>query len=357
MCQAGDEAPEFRPVPRYKLADRVARQVTLFDQNTVEAAVRWRETPAALIRDATEALCLQALSDAYTGKPRDGESDGATDSDATATRQELEDVMEDNLLLDLLMDPDLFEVDTESVEAEYAALRVGTTLGFEPLKLRLPKGAELARSGDELQVKTSACTLTMRTECSGSTASTPSAFKRHYLALPDSAGVSALEVSVDLRVSFSARSLFWPGALRDLGWIDEWLSLVEDLVDAPSFYTRIGWEPAMTLIEWLGERQRASGLTEGAEGLLRQTLDSPPVGGSRPRTIFGPRSPPSAVRLIRSLHREWNWRGQGLDLPYRARAAERHARSWHPATRRSTRRWSPRRSPLRDRGRGASGER
>jgi hypothetical protein len=262
------------PVPRYKLADRVARQVTLFDRNTVEAADRWREKPRKLIQDATEALCLQALGEAYASKSRDGECMGATDSDATATREELRDVLKDNLLLDLLMDPDLFEVDTESVEAEYAALRVGSTLGFEPLKLRLPKEAKLARSGEKLMVKTSACTLTMRTRCTGSTASTPSAFKRHYLALPDSAGVAALEVSVDLRVRFSARSLCWPGALRDLGWIDEWLNLVEELVDAPSFYTRIGWEPATTLIEWLGERQGPGGETEGAEGLLRQTLDS-----------------------------------------------------------------------------------
>lgn len=258
------------PVPRYELADQVARQTTLFTSYVAEAAMRWRDRPQSLIRDATESLCLQALGDALEDTLR---RDSFERDIVTVTREELGDVFQGNLVLDLISDPDLFPVDASSLEGEYEALVFGGTVGYQRMHLSLPRGSRLQRRNGDLRVKTRRCTIAMKTECSGAATVVPESFDKHYLAPRDLTSLSPLEVDVTVDVRFDVTS-FIPGrALQYHDWIDGWLKRVQEKVEVEAFYTRIGWEPAATVIDWLIDRGIEGLGAGGLKQLVEQALD------------------------------------------------------------------------------------
>src|SRR5688500_1364847 len=148
----GDEAFEgyvlvaesrSRPVavPRYRMAEEVARRICLSAEAHPDIERRWQEHPDEILREAVETFALSQLSAVSEQVfPRTGEDRGVE----VIGRPGLRETTADNEVLDRLTNPELLPpIDMGDFEGELVALVTGGGTTFERLTVTLPRGSTL----------------------------------------------------------------------------------------------------------------------------------------------------------------------------------------------------------------------
>ncbi|MDQ4144163.1 MAG: YbjN domain-containing protein [Actinomycetota bacterium] len=256
------------PVPRYEMAEDVARQLQHFIDTAPEVGERWRESREAVIGEAVEAFALTLLSRQSDESFRRSVTDPRIQ---TMGRDELSEVLASNHILNLLTDPELLPpIDTGAVEGEVVALIVpGGATAYEQLRIRLPRGSTLRRRDGELRVRTRACEVRITAACDDLTV-LPDRFARHYLGLRDETlQLTARRVTVTASVRFPPSAFLRARALEYSEWVDAYLRRLGETVSSAAFEQTINWPVALTVIDSLrgmGGEQEMNRLALGPVG-------------------------------------------------------------------------------------------
>jgi len=281
---------ELIDVPRYDYANELHSFMTAaFAEN---AAIKnlWSKDPLAgtlhfdpktgdashakgkahqLIVEATEYYVLDKLSvhlTDYFNRPGFDEKELHT-----FARNDIPDVLLSNRFLELFSKPmedrPLFSAEDNTgpggVEVVMATGEQGAF--FSRFELTLPKGAYVWRNRDnEIVIHTGRFTLTVAVDFEGCGAIVPREYQRHILGI-DPMEYSHYEVRVAFEVSFKFAALFLPGGWDYYRWVESFMQSFEAEFSRERHFSTIGWESALTLIEYHERHKQVSPRDKGSQ--------------------------------------------------------------------------------------------
>ncbi|MCY2951985.1 MAG: hypothetical protein NTU53_08410 [Planctomycetota bacterium] len=135
---------------------------------------------------------------------------------------------------------------------------------YKRFDLTLPADATVSRlSSGEIQVKTNRFTLRFGIQFDGMSTVLPSEFLERYLqikqeCLQEILSFGVFDIQIRISVSFGHGSLIRATGWDYYRWIDSFLDCLNDKFSQEAFFTRIGWNSALTVLQCLDQSSRST---------------------------------------------------------------------------------------------------
>ncbi len=179
-------------------------------------------------------------------------------------RDDMPDVLLKNRFMELLSRPPEDRIPFMDDPDQRSDVKVIGILGkdgaiYEHFTLVLPKDTTVRRiEKHSVKIATRRLAITITVGCNAWDTFIPDAFGRHYLHIDDYdiTRHRALAVNVTARVEFRLGALFSPTGWEYYRWLDSFLDKLNDMISAPRFFERIGWESALTTVGMLAGRDK-----------------------------------------------------------------------------------------------------
>lgn len=225
-----------------------------------------RSTDAAktMVLELLEYLVLEKFS-LHLGEPGFDE-----DNQTVVARDDLPDVLIKNRFLDLFSRPlslrPSLEGNEPPTEGEIIAV-FGPSGMYQRFQLVVPKGTKIKRlAPGHVQFRTPRFDLEVSIRFDGFSTNLPRGFEEHYLRRPFG-DLRTYAIAIDVNVAFRLRAFLSASNWQYFAWMDSLLSELFDSFDAETFFRRINWETAMTVLLCLpSTTDKRSALTQGPAG-------------------------------------------------------------------------------------------
>ena len=204
--------------------------------------------------EATEYYVLEALSTHLT----DYFNRGGFEKEKlhTFARNDIPDVLLSNRFLELFSKPmedrSLFPLEENPSHPQGEVVMSISKDGafYSRFDLTLPKGARVRRDkSNAIIIETDRFTLTIYIDFKGLGTVVPWEYQRCILGV-DPRQCHTYQIGVRLCVSFRFASLFLPGGWEYYRWVESFVESFDKDFSEDRYFTDIGWESALTLIEY-----------------------------------------------------------------------------------------------------------
>ncbi len=120
---------------------------------------------------------------------------------------------------------------------------------------------------------------------SGFSTTLPTRFGQYYLGMDRTSLPDAREISVKVDIELKRSALVSAVGWRYYGWVDSFLRTIDEVMSAKAFFKKIGWETALTTIQWERSSKAKHRLEPTLGALSTQTFDvlgdTPPASESQ----------------------------------------------------------------------------
>lgn len=125
---------------------------------------------------------------------------------------------------------------------------------YSKFTLTLPKNSVISRhNNNTIVIKTPILTITLTSLFGAFNTVLRSGFTKYYLGLPkkEEATKSTFQFNVEISIKFKLRSLFSKDKELYYSWIDSFLDKLSDYLDKDTFFNKINWSSAISVIHSL----------------------------------------------------------------------------------------------------------
>lgn len=241
-----------------------------------------------LVRQATEYFVLEKLSTRVSDHFRT--HDFSQDELESLSHEDIPDVLMSNRFLSLFAEPmeDRAAFDSEDGKPDkdgWTTVVANAPSGalYSRFELVLPRGWTVQRlSRRSIQFNAKRFTLTITTQCSGSSENLPFGYMSDYLGLeepsPHEVHYHAQTVSVEICIAPQRAWLVGPKGWRYYRWIDDWVADLEPQIDLQAYLNRIGYSTAETVLKLLRVWSQRAGRSPDRSTVRVETSGEAPAG-------------------------------------------------------------------------------
>jgi hypothetical protein len=124
---------------------------------------------------------------------------------------------------------------------------------YDHCALYLPKNCIILKPKDNaVLIDSDLMTISITSDFRGFGYNLPAEFLKRYLKIDDEIEtVTIYEIKVIVDINFKAKSLLSQGDLKYYRWVDEFMQTLDDYLSGETFFERIGWNSAITIIRCL----------------------------------------------------------------------------------------------------------
>lgn len=274
-------------VPRYEFSEEICRYKRAAFLENISLKAQWEMEPlsslfryddldeetiirkppkaAQLLSEAVEYFILSGLSIHLTDYFSD--INLARKNLKVYRRQDIPDVLLNNRFLEMFSRP---MEDRPTFVGEILGEKEGGTVVmqdseagaiYESFDLTLPKGSTVRRvEANKVVIDTRKLKVSITIRFDGCCTVLPREFHEVYLGIDDWIDtIDDAEVNVNIVTRMKLPALFSPAGWRYYGWIDSFLDKIDEDLSKDTFFKRLGWESALTLLQcsqWVKERRR-----------------------------------------------------------------------------------------------------
>ena len=220
-----------------------------------------------LIKEATEYYVLHALSLHVSTYFNDAKF--KEENLQKLERNDISNILPQNRFLDLFSRPmperAAFIDDCRSTnKIVYQSSKSGAV--YDRFELVLPKNTSVSRLNEHtIQIDTTKFVLSIDIIYVGLSEVLPRSFQKYYLGIDVQSKADAIQskaVSINITVSFKSGTFLSNTGMQYYYWVDSFLNTLDKDFSSDFFFKTIGWDPALTVIEYL-DRYNNSQKAEG----------------------------------------------------------------------------------------------
>jgi hypothetical protein len=262
------ESNLFEDVPEYHFSwDAIEYMKAAFVEN-INLNEFWKTKPLnydnfpirsdlrKFVNELTEYCILRTL---FTQNEGFFNAAGFNESDKKRIeRDDIPELLIKNRFLELISKPmserALFNFEEESNDHGTVVSASGENGAlYNRCALYLPKKCTILKPKDNVVlIDSDLMTISITSDFRGFGYNMPAEFLKRYLKIDDeNETVSVYGIKIIVDITFKAKSLLSQGDLKYYLWVDEFMRTLDDYLSGETFFKRIGWNSAMTIIRCL----------------------------------------------------------------------------------------------------------
>ncbi len=197
-------------------------------------------------------------------------SDCRKDEIRVLERDEMPDILAENRILSWFSEDNtaeftafdrlVFDEDISSAQRMELLKTVPVPKPFSRFDMALPKDGSITRRKAGILIDHPLFSLSIIPNYNGSNAFIPQSFERLYLKHKNDDGeYSYLAFSINCLLSVKTRAFFSRKRKAYSQWIDHFLERLDEFISEETFFQRIGWETANTVLECMSQGYKEKG--------------------------------------------------------------------------------------------------
>lgn len=120
---------------------------------------------------------------------------------------------------------------------------------FNEFDLILPKKSKVKRiSKNQILIETNMFSLSIMCLFEGFGTVLPEGFEKNYIGLPNDRRFNTYQFDVEISIKFKFCSFFLPSKWSYYNWADDFIGRIDEYLSSETYFQRINWEAASTII-------------------------------------------------------------------------------------------------------------